>query len=311
MKIIKIIFAILISLIFIQKANTEISDSLFMTIGDKAVAQSDIVNEIKKILILNNESYSEEKRDELQKLSVQSILKRKIKEIEIERNNYFEYNKKDLNEELIRLANNIRVDLDTLKNICESNELDFKLIENDIIIELAWNSLIFQLYKNKITINSEEIEEQLKLNQTKKIKEYLISEILISPPEEGVSVNNEIKKLMDKIKVDGFESVAKNFSISKSATNAGDLGWLSENTISKRMRSTIISTPVGGLSKPILLPEGLLIFKIRDKRVKEYDVPLEEAKDRLVNTEKIKILNMHSLSHYDKVKRSIAIKFLQ
>ena len=311
MKIIKIIFAILISLIFIQKANTEISDSLFMTIGDKAVAQSDIVNEIKKILILNNESYSEEKRDELQKLSVQSILKRKIKEIEIERNNYFEYNKKDLNEELIRLANNIRVDLDTLKNICESNELDFKLIENDIIIELAWNSLIFQLYKNRISINSEEIEEQLKLNQTKKIKEYLISEILISPPEEGVSVNNEIKKLMDKIKVDGFESVAKNFSISKSATNAGDLGWLSENTISKRMRSTIISTPVGGLSKPILLPEGLLIFKIRDKRVKEYDVPLEEAKDRLVNTEKIKILNMHSLSHYDKVKRSIAIKFLQ
>ena len=67
MKIIKIIFAILISLIFIQKANTEISDSLFMTIGDKAVAQSDIVNEIKKILILNKESYSEEKRDELQK----------------------------------------------------------------------------------------------------------------------------------------------------------------------------------------------------------------------------------------------------
>ena len=53
MKIIKIIFAILISLIFIQKANTEISDSLFMTIGDKAVAQSDIVNEIKKILIRN------------------------------------------------------------------------------------------------------------------------------------------------------------------------------------------------------------------------------------------------------------------
>jgi len=84
MKIKKIVLVILISLICLEKANTEISDSLFMTIGDKAIAQSDIVNEIKILLILNNESYSDEKREELHRLSIQSIIKRKIKEIEIE-----------------------------------------------------------------------------------------------------------------------------------------------------------------------------------------------------------------------------------
>ena len=35
--------------------------------------------------------------------------------------------------------------------------------------ELLWNSLIFQLYKNRISINSDEIEEQLKLLNTKEI----------------------------------------------------------------------------------------------------------------------------------------------
>ena len=79
MKIKKIILVILISLICLEKANTEISDSLFMTIGDKAIAQSDIVNEIKILLILNNESYSDEKREALHRVSVQSIIKRKIK----------------------------------------------------------------------------------------------------------------------------------------------------------------------------------------------------------------------------------------
>ena len=59
---------VLISLICLEKANTEISDSLFMTIGNKAIAQSDIVNEIKILLILNNESYSDEKRDELHRI---------------------------------------------------------------------------------------------------------------------------------------------------------------------------------------------------------------------------------------------------
>ena len=104
MKIKKIVLIILISLICLEKANTEISDSLFMTVGDKAIAQSDIVNEIKMILILNNESYSDEKREELHKLSVQSIVERKIKEIELERTNFFEFSLEDVNRELQRIS---------------------------------------------------------------------------------------------------------------------------------------------------------------------------------------------------------------
>ena len=310
MKIKKIVLLILISLICLEKANTEISDSLFMTIGDKAIAQSDIVNEIKILLILNNESYSDEKREELHRISVQSIIKRKIKEIEIERTDFFEFSQQDVNYELKRLANNINVDLETLKNICESNELDFAIIEKNIQINLAWNSLIFQLYKGKISIDSDEIDEQLRISQGKKTEEYLISEIMIKPVEKNM-VESEIKKLKDKIKIEGFENVAKSLGISESALNGGDLGWLSENKISKKVRSVIANTPVGKLSIPILLPEGILLFKVRDKRKINSNLSLEERKNQLVNLEKIKILNMHSLSHYDKVRRSVSIKFLE
>ena len=310
MKIKKIVLVILISLICLEKANTEISDSLFMTIGDKAIAQSDIVNEIKILLILNNESYSDEKMEELHRLSVQSIIKRKIKEIEIERTDFFEFNQQDVNYELKRLANNINVDLETLKNICESNELDFAIIEKNIQINLAWNSLIFQLYKDKISIDSDEIDEQLRISQGKKTEEYLISEIMIKPVEKNM-VESEIKKLKDKIKIEGFESVAKRLSISKSALNGGDLGWLNENSISDKIKPEIVNTPVGELSKPILLPNGILLFQIRNKRKIDHNLSLEEKKDELVKFKKIKILKMHSLAHYDKVRRTIAIQFLQ
>ena len=310
MKIKKIVLVILISLICLEKANTEISDSLFMTIGDKAIAQSDIVNEIKILLILNNESYSDEKREELHRISVQSIIKRKIKEIEIERTDFFEFNQQDVNYELKRLANNINVDLETLKNICESNELDFAIIEKNIQINLAWNSLIFELYKDKISIDSDEIDEQLRISQEKKTEEYLISEIMIKPVEKNM-VESEIKKLKDKIKIEGFESVAKRLSISESALNGGDLGWLNENSISDKIKPEIVNTPVGELSKPILLPNGILLFQIRNKRKIDHNLSLEEKKDELVKFKKIKILKMHSLAHYDKVRRTITIQFLQ
>ena len=57
------------------------------------------------------------------------------------------------------------MDIDTLKSICASNELDFSLIEDQIKIELLWNSLIFQLYKDRLSVNLDEIDEQLKLIQ--------------------------------------------------------------------------------------------------------------------------------------------------
>ena len=95
-KIKKIIFLVLLSLICIEKGSTEINDSLFMTIGNKPITKSDIVNEIKLILILNNESYSDDKRDQLHGAAVKSTIERNIKEIELERNIFLNLMKKIL-----------------------------------------------------------------------------------------------------------------------------------------------------------------------------------------------------------------------
>ena len=310
-KIKKIFFLVLFLLINIEKTNAEISDSLFMTIGNKPITQSDLVDEIKIILILNNESYSDEKKDILHELAVRSTIKRTIKEIELERNNYFRFNEEDLKMELARLASNIFVDLDTLKNICESNELDFAKIEEQVKIELYWNSLIFEIYKHNLNINQTEIEDRLKLVQNKKkIEEYLISEIVIKNVETN-KLDSEIQRLKDKIEIEGFENVAKELSISESGMKGGDLGWISENIISEKIKSKLMETPIGKLSSPIILQDGILIFKVRDKRKIDKNVSLEEIKNELINAEKSKILNMHSMSHYDKARRSISIKFFQ
>ena len=73
--------------------------------------------------------------------------------------------------------------------------------------------------------------------------------------------------------------------------------------------SVIANTPVGNISEPILLPNGILIFKIRDKKIIEKKINMEEVKNQLVNTEKERILNMHSSSHYSSLRRSISINF--
>ena len=293
----------------IKQVKTTIKDGLFATVGNRAITHSDIVNEIKIILILNDQIFSEDNREKLQAAAIKSTIKRNIKQIEIEKYNSLKFNQADIDKELRQFASTLNIDLRTLKNRFITNAIDFSSVVDQLKTELLWNSMIFELYKNNLSININEIEEQLKLIQSKKeIYEYLISEIIIKPVPKD-KLESEIIKMKNKIKTEGFEKIAMTLSISKSALQGGNLGWIKENTISEKIRSNIINTPIGGISEPIFLQEGILFFKVRDKRQLKKFVDLESAKNELVHAEKLKILNMHSLSHYDNLRRSISINY--
>jgi len=305
----KISFIILLTIICILRTEAGIKDAIFATVGDKAITHSDITNEIKINLVLSNISFSEEKRDQIQSAAIRSAIKRAIKRIEIDKYDNLTFNKDDLKKELLKLAGSLSVDLDTFKNIFTTNGVDFSIVENQVKTELLWNSLIFELYKNRLSINAAEIEEQLKSAQNeKKTKEFLLSEIIIRPVPKN-ELKSKIEEIKNKIKLESFKSVALNSSISETALRGGDLGWINENVISEELRSKIVNTSIGNITEPIILPEGILFIKVRDIRKIDKFKTLEELKNQLIMAEKTKILNMHSLSHYDGLRRSVSINY--
>ena len=162
----KIFFIVLIFSFFSTESNTAIKDSIFATVGNKPITRSDIINEIKTILILNGKNFSQESADRLEKAAIASTIKRHIKQIEIEKYDALTFNEGDLYKELNNLANQSNIELDTLKNIFSANGLDFSAIIEQVRVELLWNSLIYQIYKDRLSINISEIDEQLKLFQT-------------------------------------------------------------------------------------------------------------------------------------------------
>jgi len=308
-KIKKIIFIIILALLSLNNANALIKDSIYITVGNEVITQSDIINEIKMLVILSNQIYTEENKDQLRSLAVKSIIRRNIKKIGIERYNVTDYSKIDLTNEIKRLASNINTDMENLKKIFEDNTIDFEQLINQIKIDLMWNSLIFNLYRSMVVINVEYIEEKLKLaSKQSEINEYLISEIIIQP-KENIQVESQIIEVKNKIESEGFEKTAMNLSVAESSLQGGDLGWLQENTISDNFRKQILNTMVGEVTEPIFTSGGIIFFKVRDLRKKKITIDLEKTKNNLVNNEKQKILSMHSLSHYDNLKQSITIDF--
>ena len=233
-----------------------------------------------------------------------------IKRIEIEKNE-LTFSLSDLENELNQIAKNVNMDLDTLKSTFVANNIAFSDLTDQLRIELLWNSLIFKLYKNRLLINANEIEEQLKLVQeNKEIEEYLVSEMIIEPVAAD-KLDAEVQKIKNLIDVEGFKQVAMKYSIAETAIKGGDLGWINENVISEKFRKQILNTPINNISEPIILPSGVLMFHVRDKRKMKTFSSLEELKNQLVNAEKTKLLRMHSLSHYENLRRSITINYYE
>ena len=97
MKTIKIIIILAISFVFVvNKNNAAIKDSIFATVGEKVITRSDIINEIKILLILNNTAYSQEIKEQLDETNRQDDYIKTMDKTFKEYEENFEYSLKEL-----------------------------------------------------------------------------------------------------------------------------------------------------------------------------------------------------------------------
>ena len=307
---------IFFALFFLLQSETlfaDISNKIVLTVGNSPITLYDLKQEIKLLSILNPGQLENQSIEELQNLGIESLTIKRIKEQEIKKNQLDNIEDEEFIEyEMSRLLKSLDMDKDSFEKILKENQLEINDLKNHISIQIKWNRLVYQIYQNKIKINEESINKKVEkeYNMKKNSYEYLLSEIIV-PVSDSQNPNEIYQKVKVRLLSEKFENVAKELSISDSSLKGGDLGWINENIVSKKVKSTLMNTPVGKLSEPIAVQNGILIFKVRDKRIIETSSSLEEIKNQLINVEKTKILNMHSMSHYDKVRRSISIKYFQ
>ena len=95
-----------------------------------------------------------------------------------------------------------------------------------------------------------------------------------------------------------------------SASNNGDLGWISEKSMSNQIHNIIKDMKIGQVSKPIRRQNTVLFLKVQDIRnSKITDLNLVELKKKLINQKKNELVNLYSLSHLSKVRNTSLIEY--
>ena len=179
---------------FPNQITSEINNSVIITVGKYPITRLDLFKEIKLITILSRSEITNENKKQIQDLAISSLIKKAIKTIEIERRKVEKFNKRDLENLILNASRNLGTDKDGLKDIMNRNNLNYNELVNKFKIDLKWNSMIFDIYKNKISLNTVEIENKLNL-AIKDIKEGENREKRIEEIKQNIVFQEKNKKL--------------------------------------------------------------------------------------------------------------------
>ena len=296
-----LIFLFLLMCVQAQSIETKIIHN----IQNEIITNIDIKNEFKYLLALNN-SLKELDEETILNISNESVIREKIKKIEISKN----FKEIKLNEDYSEiLLKNLYSRLN-LKSINEFEiylkNYDLKIIdiEKKITIDVLWNELIIKKYSSKIVINEAAIKKELLKNRKIQSIEYQLSEIIfeVENKEEIQKKYNEVVKSINEI---GFENSAATYSFSESAKIGGDIGWINENSLNNNIRKNINSLEVGEFTKPIILSNGILILKLINTKNSETTIDIENELKKAINYERNRQLNQYSKIYYNKVKKNL------
>jgi len=283
-----------------------LENKILFKIDNQIITTIDIYEEVKFLKAFNPE-VNKLRENELLEISKNSIIRDKIKTIEI-----MKYVKELKVEDKFILKfikskySNIGLNsIDSFQNYLNSNNLNIKNIKEKIAIELIWNDIIFQKFRTKVIIDKEKIKEEILKNPQKKIqKEFSLSEIVFDVSKKS-DFKEKYESILLNIEQTGFKNAALIHSTSDTASTGGFIGWVNEDNLNKTIMDLIKNLDKGQYTKPVRTSGGFLIIKIDD--IKEYEIEFDLNKKikEVIEFKTNEQLSQFSKIYFNKIKKDL------
>ena len=179
----KIFFYILIVFYLCTKPVSSLENKIILKVNDKIITTVDVKQEEKYLKVLNPQ-LKKLNQNRLKILAMDSIVKEKIKEIELLK--YYQIEKALDDANLEKIIKNLYQTVgfkkqEEFKRYLNTQNLKFFSVKRKLAIEMLWNNLIFEKFNNRVVIDESEIKDNID-NEIKNLKfsrDIFLSEILI------------------------------------------------------------------------------------------------------------------------------------
>ena len=282
-------------------------------INDSIITNHDILDEINYLVALNK-NLEQLNKEQLSSNAERSLIREIIKRDEIKKFYEINYNEEIRSEKIDIIIKNFRENMgfdssQKFKDYLKSKDINLNELKEKFIIEQLWNELIFAKYRNSIKIDSNKIDSELEklIKNNLEILSFNLSEIIFLGKNK-IAIEKKTQEITDSIKTIGFKDAAVIHSISESSKLGGEIGWINENQMPKKIFLAIKDLEIGEFSKPIITPGGIILLKVNNKKKVSTKIDKKKEMNRLISYERNRMLNEYSIIYYKEVENKAYVE---
>ena len=198
---------ILFSILLLTSSKAELKNKVIISLGNQIITNYDLDREKIYLNIITTGRIKNLGEQKLRKIAVESLIKDKIKTDALERYRNIIIKDEAIDDQINQSAQKFGFNSpDDFKSYLLYEKYTLDEFKKKILLEIKWNQLVYQFYKNQIVIDKEKIDKKLKklISEQKKKREYLIYEIFLDSTKiKTINEENEKKvEKEDKIKIE-------------------------------------------------------------------------------------------------------------
>lgn len=238
----------------------------------------------KELRKMDEAAFMETRQKVLDYLIDERIAGEKIKELSIK------VGDQDIDQAIEQIKKNNQWTQEDLLEKLERQGITYNNFREKIKKDLCRMQLLNLEIRSKIIIREEEIQRYYEEHREEFSVDgdFRIAAIFLSVPQG--SGDSEKQRIMDFAqdlykKIQGgadFAELARQYSQGPGAAEGGDLGYFKKKDMDRNLSEIIEKLPEGGVSQPIVLPSGVQIIKMIEKRTGK-EKGLEETRDAIFN----------------------------
>ena len=302
-KIIKTLYILFVVLLLCNtSANSLEKVFIILKINNEIVTNIDVKNEIKYLIALNPQLKTVPK-NQIQEIAKKSIVKENLKKSEILKYYILDQKNPLLQEILAQFYKKLGMD-----NEKEFNEylINFDLLIDDVLkkieVETVWNQMIYQKYKAQLQINPEKLKKKISLKKDNQENNFLSLIEIVFKKKKDEKFQEKLTQIQNSIEEIGFENTANIYSVSESSKFGGKLGWVNEESLTKKVLEGINGLKIGEQTAVIDMGSSYVILKIQDIKKQIIEINEDAALKKMIKFEENKQLESFSRIYYNKVK---------
>ena len=284
------LFLLTAVIVSVPSSAVEISDRVIALVNDEVITMSDLVAEggddvtgDPDRVLSNGMTVAEAREIVLEQLIAKALLNDAVSEYGIE------VTKDDIDAAIEQQMGMNGLTKTQLMELLAENDMTYAEYEEEVEYSIKKERLIAKKLGSHVIITDEDVNAYFNehKDEYQDLAEYRISEIImgVSPDADSVTMNAlmaEAEKVRARAAAGGdFAALAKEYSISPSAEDGGDLGYMHPSEMDPGLLAFLATMKIGEVSEIMTVQNTVVILKLTDKRPIPGGVTVDDVREEI------------------------------